>query len=374
MRKSLSDGITEIGEQIGLDTVNITAHKERVKRWVNDTRKQLEGMPYDWRALEFIFQRTTQLTVTAGTAYVGGTGGLTQMVTGSGTTWTNLSHPYDQYYITIGTAMDAAAFRVRNIIDDTHLVIDAYADFVASGESYVIYNRYFTLPYKPYRIKAIYNESKSKEIEIVNLSDSWEKFKYFKPNSQGGDSISYAVLWGNNEREDGSQTYSITTVANSHIVSASVTNLLQEFSNDGVMLTISATAGFRILNAMSPDTFYVDPAPRVSVTTAASTAYNQDQYYIQFLPLVDTTEQVSFYGYRSVHNLMNDNDLIEDGWWEAVRAGAIVRGFEYLKRPTQEKQFFYDKAVANLVRSQANPKSQPRIKPYFNRDRYSGYF
>src|SRR3990167_9781004 len=116
MRKSFSDAVTELGEQIGLDTVNVSAHETRVQRWINDIRESIEELPYDFKSLQYVGQLRTYVHATAGTVAVSAD---SKEVTGSSTTWTSeISKPYNQYWITIASGH---SYRVQHVVDDTHL-------------------------------------------------------------------------------------------------------------------------------------------------------------------------------------------------------------------------------------------------------------
>src|SRR3990167_1087507 len=120
MQKRISEAITELGEQIGLDTTVITAHKERVRRWTSDIREQIGELPYALSALQFELQLRTFRSVTANVTV--STGALTTEATGSGSAFTtDLVEPYSTWVM----LYEGREYQIDNVQSATVLTLRA---------------------------------------------------------------------------------------------------------------------------------------------------------------------------------------------------------------------------------------------------------
>ena len=384
MRKKLSDGITEIGEQVGLDTVNITAHYERIKRYINDVREEIQEMPYKFRALETVFQIHANVQVTGGTVAMyssSSTGGLEdnwmfREITGTNTVWnadttaSDTRHPYTNYSITFGS--EPSTWKVDNVIDDTHIWLSGpyHGGYQGqSGISYRMYQRYYPLGTRINKIISAKDESTQSDIKIVTP----QELSYYNNNSTvQGTPIRYAAIWSNWDVDYlYSTALTVSVTAGSLLASASTVLGGSNDANAIESITINSSS-FGVARFMSRDTFLLSSPALVTSGTMSATAYAQQSDFIEFAPIPDSGQPITIYGYKKINPLHNASELMEEGWWPAIRAGAMVRGYEYLKRPVQEKMGLYQKALQALIRDQSSG-APGRIKPRID-SRYSGNF
>jgi len=367
MRKRFDDAITECGEIIGLDVANITAHEARVARWINDTREAISELPYNFLALQSVVQLRTYTFVTAGTIAVSSNG---VEVTGSSTNFDgDLDKPWNRWWLSISSSGGSTMYRIANVVSDTICELEVpfanTATGSVSGLSYIISQLYYPVPYAFRTITLAREGLGSNE---VGYRDPIE-FDYY------GRSGSFPEVFTIRDTQDTpvETVYTgVSSTANSTILSAEGT-FLDDGLQPGDEIRFLTTA-FALKRVLSQTSLELLQAPITTTGDTTATARTGNRHLIQFSPNIDQNNVITLIGYRKVFPLSNDRDLIEDGWWDAVRAGVIVKGYEFLKRPSGEKVALYNEALKKLIRNQKLSFSRiPRLKPLIG-NRYSGKF
>jgi hypothetical protein len=339
-----------------------------VRGWINDIREQISEMPYNFKALQFTHQIRLYGVVTAGTVTTSANG---REVTGASTTWTTtISKPYNAWQV----KFDNRFYKIENIVSDTIMVLAEPlpgGDSTAGGASYKAHQKFYPLPYDVQKLWYVKEQQTPKELRYV---DPIEKEYYFSDENPGAISTypEGYTTWGS--QDVGTETTYADCVAASsgYTVTCSGESLLDDNLKPGDLFTLSATS-FTVNRVIGSDTLLTQQIISKSVTSTAK-ASNNHGTYIEFSPPTNINDIVTLYGYRKTYPLHGDNDVLEEGWYPAVRAGVIVRGWEYLKRPIAEKRDIYNKAIQQLVRSQVTAHNRfSRIKLRIPR-RYTGYF
>lgn len=291
-------------------------------------------------------------------------------VTGSGTSWlTNLTKPYQAWYMYI----DGRQYQVDFVNSNTLLTLRVpYAGTAtAAGASYQAFRKYYPLEY--YADKLHYVKEHSQPVELSKLS--LQEKEYYYMNDLPGEIQDYPsgyVLWASQDIPI-QTTYTVSADANGvEVTAASGTTWRDDDLGPGDELTISSTA-FTIQRITSQTTLDLIQKISTDVSGLAATGTQKDRTFVEFVPMPNKNDVMTLFGYKKAFPLHSDNDYIEEGWWGAVRAGVIKRGFEYLKRPIGEKEDLYQQALQRLIRDQTTRSKFTRIRPSIS-GRYSGYF
>ena len=369
MQKRISEAITELGEQIGLDTTVITAHKERVRRWTNDIREQIGELPYDLSALQFELQLRTFRSVTANVTV--STGALTTEATGSGSAFTtDLVEPYSTWVM----LYEGREYQIDNVQSATVLTLRAgYIGSSSSSGAATFYRKYNPIPFMVNRLVLVKDQGQELDLPHIPVNESES---YFPSHSIEGYLPEGYHIWGNQEIGVTKEYMDVGGNADSYTASAVATaNFYSDGVTPGTLFQVSSTA-FTVKRILTPNRLLLEQSISSSIgSNGSATAINQNRVFMTFLPVYASAGLFNLKGLKKVSPLYNDDDWIEDGWWSAVRAGVIVRGYEYLKRPIGEKQALYQAALQNLIREQRLAESRfGRIRPKMNPGRYSGYF
>lgn len=368
MRKKLGPAITDVGEAIGLDVGNITAHKERVRGFINTVREEIQELPYDFQALRFVYNHRTEAKEDTGTVSVSANG---YEVTGASTTFTNLSKPYNQYFIIVG----GREYRVSDVASDTSMFLYSPVAISASaaGESFAVYRKFYTLPPMVESITHISDQNQKKPINQVSLSELEDTYVDF---ALSGELPEVIALWETQESVELNTYADVGGNAGSNTASAAAGS---DFHSDGVrpgtLFTVSSTA-FTVDRVLSPTKLRLTQSISSALGDHGSaTAENNEGLMFAIGPNYATVNNFTLYGKKKVAPLHDDNDYLEEGWWPTIRAMAIAKGSEFLKRNDQpQKEAKAAQALRNLIRDQVNrSRKYPRLKPRMD-DRYSGDF
>ena len=366
-RKLVATAIGELGRQIGLDTTNVSAHKEYVRGWINDIRETIYELPHELKAAEYTTQVRLYASITAGTVTPSANG---REVTGSSTTFTSdLLKPYNCWYIKI----DGRYYQIDNATSDTVLQLRVpYAGTAtASGQSYRAYRRYIPLEYWTNKIKILREHSQPLDLSQMSLQ---EKEYYYMEDGPGEiqDYPTGYTLWGSQDIPI-ETTYTVSAdTFGTEVTAASGTTFLDDNLGPGDELWVGTTA-YTVQKVTSQTTLNTVQKFSADASGVAATARQANRPYMELIPQPDKNDLITLWGYRKYSPVNSDNDYLEDGWWMAIRAGVIKLGFEYLKRPIAEKEQLFQQALQRLIREQVYHNKYKRIRPNLG-GRYSGYF
>lgn len=356
--------VSAVAAEAGLDPDRVTQDKTNIVRWVNDTRREIAENQIDFQALQTFGQFVGVANVTAGTC------AATQNqaeVTGSSTSWTTAM---SGRYIAINSTPWQ---RVSYVTDSTHLTLEAsWNQSSITGKTYILWKREYEFPASIDKIERVRDMSQTDALSYYPPDEFSAKFGFgdffsdpYAYTQFGTDVLGLNYL--------GSTVYaSITTTANSPIVDfASTAGLVTGlFAGDRLMIGNATTSTAFVVQRVLTDS-KVALRDYVNVTLAAqsATAMTNDRLLVRFYNAIDNTRIYNWEGKKRIVDLIGNGDLIEEGWYSAIRKGAIAKCMGYINSPKeQQKLAEYTEEVRKLIRDQAKTKNPyPRLKPNIQR-------
>ena len=367
--------VSAVAAEVGLDPDRNSQDKTNIQRWINDTRQEIYNLPVRLSAAEFVGEFAGVANVTAGTVT---TIQNQAEVTGSGTSW---SSSMNGSFISIATGQWQ---RISYVTDTTHLTLES--SWVITGttaSNYTIWKRYYVLPHKVEKVMTIFDQSNNRfPLAYYDPSEFYQKYGF------GGDNFSNAMAFTQFSTSELGYQYlsgktfsSVTATANSPILDfPSGSGLVTAVApGDRLLLSDGSTSS----TAFAIDRVYTDTRlamaeafTAASLATAAATGFAMNRVAVQLYPAVSNNNTYYFEARKRPYDLINSIDLIEEGWYPAVKKGAIAKGCGYVRDPREEKkQAEYAREITNLIRMQykaANPSS--RLKPHIPRRYGTGGF
>ena len=347
--------VSAIAADAGLDPDRVTQHKTEIKRWINETRREIYELPVRMQALEFRGEIATVANVTAGT--VAATQNQSE-VTGSSTAFVTAM---TGRYISINSSPWQ---RISFVTDSTHLSLEAsWNGDSGTGLSYTIWKRDYALPPKAAKVD-----------KIVAMSEPDTPLAYYDPGEFHaryglGDSFGDPLAWtqyGSSEFPEaylGSTVYTVTSTANSPLVDFAAGSGLVTGVAAGDRLTILSTA-FTVEKVLSDVKLAVRGFISVSTAATSATALSSNRLLIQFYQAANAQKVYMFDGKRTFADLYADGDLLEPGWYMAVKKGAVAKAMSFVASPREPLKIQdYQSEILQLIRSQYkafNPA--PRLK------------
>lgn len=375
---TLGTTVSAVASEVGLDPDRVTQDATNIKRWINDTRQEIYNLPLKLSAAEFVGEFAGVANVTAGT--VTATQNQAE-VTGSGTSWTS---SMAGRYMQVSTGQWQ---RISYVTDTTHLTLESgWPGTGVTGGTYTIWKRYYFLPHKVGQVLTIFDMSNARlPLAFYEASEFYLKFGF-------GDTFSSPMAFTQFSSSELGYQYldartfsSVTSTANSPILDfPSTAGLVTGVApGDRILLSDGATSS----TAFAVDRVYTDTklalaeaVVAASVATASVTAFAMNRVAVQTFPGISNNNIYYFEAYKRGYDLINNQDLIEEGWYPAVKKGAIAKGCGYIRDPReQQKLAEYSAAIASLIRTQYKAKNPaPRLKPHitgrYGNGSYFGYF
>lgn len=371
----LGSVVSAVAAEVGLDPDRNAQDKTNITRWINDTRQEIYNIPVRLAAAEFASEFAGVANVTAGTVTT-----VTNQaeVTGSGTSWTS---SMAGRYIQVSSGQWQ---RISYVSDATHLTLES--SYVATGGvtggTYLIWKRYYFLPHKVGQVMNIFDMSNARfPLAYYDPAEFYLKYGF-------GDNFNPPLAYTQfSTNELGYQYLQAPTFTN---VTCTTNSPIVDFpANSGLVTAVAP--GDRLLlsdgstssTAYAVDRVYTDTRLALmeaftpaSLATAAATAFAMNRVAIQVYPAISLAS-VYYYEARKVcYDLINMTDLIEEGWYPAIKKGAIAKGCGYIRDPREEQKLKeYVAETQNLIRSQYKAKNPAvRLKPYIPRRYGTGGF
>lgn len=369
--------VSAIARDAGLDPDRNTQDKQNIIGWINDTRREIYDLPVNLSYLQFSGEIAGVANVTAGT--VAATNAAAE-VTGTSTSWTSAMAGR---YISIG---DEQWQRIAYVADTTHLFLESkFAGSTITGSSYKIWKKYYALPAKVSRVT-----------RIVDYTQRVNPLAYYDPQEFNerygfGDNFAEPLAYTQFSTSDladgylGSTVFDpVTATSGSPLLDFPAgSNLIGSvFPGDRMVVSSTALVVDRVLsNTKVAFKGYLG----LSSATLSATALSMDRLLVAFYPGLNDTRVYSFDGYAQVHELSNNADLVEKGWYSAVLKGAVSKAFGYVRDPREQaKATEYLFETNKLIRAQSkalnpSPRLKPQIGPRYGnsgtipQDRDTGY-
>jgi hypothetical protein len=362
MQQRLDVVVSAVARDAGLDPDNNPTDKQNIIGWVNDTRRELYDIPQMFSALQFSGEIAGVALVTAGTVSVSGQGAE---VTGAGTAWTS---EMAGRYISVA---DGSWQRIAYVADTTHLFLESrYPGDAASAQTYKIWKRYYELPPKAARVTRLVDYGAVQN--PMAYYDPQEFYSRFNLAASPGDPVAFTQFMASDfgVSYQASTVYvSVSSTANSPILDFPASSDLvgKVFPGDRLKVGNATTStAFAIENVLSNAKVALKNYLGTSSDTLSATALSMDRLLVAFYPGINSTRVYAFEGVRQVHDLSNNGDLLEKGWYSAVLKGAKAKAFGFVRDPREEMAMReYNAEVGKLLRGQAkalNPS--PRLKPH----------
>lgn len=377
MYVSLGTVVSAAAAEIGLDPDRNSQDAINLKRWINDTRGEIYSLPVRLTAAEFVGELAGSTVITAGTF----TAVQNQAeITGSGTSWNS---GMNGFYFQQTTASTGQWQRVSFVSDTTHLTLESgWPGSGVTGSSYNLWKRDYFLPHKVDQVITMFDMSNNRfPIAYYDQSEFYLKYGFgdaFNPplafttfsSTEEGYAFTSSVTFAN-----------VTCTANSPILNfPSGSGLVTAVApGDRLLLSDGATSS----TAFSVDRVYTDTKLALmegeiaaSNSAMSATAFSMNRVGVRFYPAINNTNIIYFEARKRAYDLINNNDLLEEGWYPAVKKGAIAKGCGYIRDPReQQKLLEYKAEVMNLLRVQYKAKNPaPRLKPHIPRRYGTGGF
>ena len=363
--------VSAVARDAGLDPDRNTQEKVWIIGWVNDVRREIANLPVRFSALEFSGEMVGVANVTAGTVNVTN---LKAEVTGSSTAFVTAMAGR---YISVGSE---AWQRISYVTDSTHLTLESsWNGDTATSQTYKIWKRDYSLPAKVQKV-----------LRLVDLSDKENQVAYKDPSEfyqdfGFGDSFSTPLdaytQFGSSDLAD---AYVGSTIFTGVTVSAG--SPLVDISSAGWVTALAPGDRLLIGNATTSTAFFVDRvltdtrlalthAPTISTGTTSATAHSLDRTVIRVYPANNETNVWHYEAVKKLYDLFDNADILEDGWYNAVRKGAVARALAYAgsSRAGMAQQMA-DAEIATLIRNQHRAQNPAiRLRPLIV-DRYGRRF
>ena len=365
MQVRLDVCVSAVAAEAGLDPDRVGQDKINILRFINDVRREIASLPVHLQALEHIGELLGAVHVTAGT--VAATQNQAEV---TGTT-TSFATAMAGRYMKIG---DVDYRRISYVTDTTHLTLETgWPGDTVSAKTYRIWKKYYPLPPKVSKINNIKDYTNTVPFTYYDPSEFILKFK---DESETGTPHSYTVYGASDYGLDylGSTVFAgVSVTANSPIVA----------SLAGAVTALAPGDKLRIGDTTTASAFYIDRIltdTQVSLRTVvpqtggslSATSLSTNRKLLQFFPTIDGTPVFMYTAMLDIFDLFDDEALLEDGWYTAIKKGAIAKSLGYIRdqRETQKIQE-YQMELQNLVRNQLKALNPfPRLKPWISK-RYS---
>lgn len=362
MNVRLDVAVSAIARDSGLDPDRVSQDKQNLIGWINDVRREIYDLPQHLSTLDFTTEIVGSTVVTAGT--VSATNGNAE-VTGVGTSFATTMN---------GRMISIASGpwqRISYVTDTTHLSLESgWQATTTSTAPYKIWKRDYALPPKVSRITRIIDYSAPQRGPLT-VYDPQEFYTRFGLGDTFTDPISYTQFMSSDRGDDylSSTVYTgVTATANSPIVDFNGATLIGTlFPGDRIKIGDSTTStAFAVEKVLTNTKIALKNYLGISSAALTATAMSVDRLMVQFYPSLDNTKLYMVEGVRQVHDLSNNGDFIEKGWYSAVIKGAKAKAFGYVRDPREAMaQQEYMAEVAKLIRNTmkaTNPSH--RLKPY----------
>lgn len=370
MRVTLDAIVSAVAVEVGLDPDNVTSDKTKIYRFVNDTRREIASLPYYFKSLEFTGELVESQWVTAGT--VKATQDRSE-ITGSSTSWVTA---HSGWYIKIGSQTEYQ--RIAYVTDSTHATLESAWQYSSvTADTYKMFKRYYELPPKVDKVLRIKEPVKDSLLDFYEPQEFMERYNVLETF---GDPDVYTQFGSTDlglEYLTSTVYASVTSTANSPIL---------HFSSAFLTTAMAPGDMIRLGDSTTSTTFYVDSIisssiislrSYVNISSAAlsATGFALHRPLLEFYPAINGRKILRYQAQKNVVDLVNGDDWLEDGWYSAIKAGAIAKAMGYINSPKeQQKLVEYEARKVDLIRSQAialNPA--PRLKPFIPR-RYGKSF
>lgn len=354
--------VSAVAAEAGLDPDRVAQDKTNIVRFINDTRRELYNIPIRFSALEFTGELVGTMIATAGT--VSATQNQAE-VTGSSTAFTTAMAGR---YISINSQPWQ---RIAWVSDSTHLTLESsWNGNTISGTTYKIWRRDYALPPKVAKLTRFIDLSDpDKQIAFYDPSEFHQKFGW----ADALGDVQAITQFGSSEL---GEAYLGSTVYTA--VSATAGSPILDFASGSGLVT-GLAAGDRItLGTNSTSTaFYVEKVltdakvalreiVASSSSTFSATAMSYNRLLVRFHNAIDNAKVYHYEAVKDFAEMVSNGDLLEAGWYTAVKKGAIAKAMGYAGHPKEEaKQNEYNAEVATLIRNQykaLNPAI--RLKPH----------
>jgi len=266
---------------------------------------------------------------------------------------------------------DAPWQRISYVTDSTHLTLEAsWLAASVTGQSYKIWKREYQMPPIVARVLRFVDlANPTKPIGFYDPQEFHEKFGW--GDSFGSNPNAY-TQFGTSDYANafiGSTVFaSVTSTANSPIIDFASTVALVTAMSRGDRLRIgdSTTAtAFTVERILTDTKLALSTHVAVSLAAVSATAFSLDRLTIRFFEAVDAAKVFYWAAQRRYSDLIADGDYIEEGWYEAIKKGAIAKAAGLARDPREQQKILeYETAKANLTRNQykaLNPVSRMRV-------------
>lgn len=341
--------VSAVAWESGLDPDRVSQDLINIKRFINDTRREIAELPVRFSALEFSGEIVGVVNATAGTAAAT----LNKAeVTGTSTSWTT---GMAGRYIKID---DQAWQRISYVTDTTHLTLDSsWNNTTVTAGTIKIWKRDYPLPAKVAKLlRVIPLNDKDRPAAMYDVSEFYKRYGF-------ADTFDTPV---NAYTQFGTQDLADAFIGSTIWTTCTITAGIPIADFTGVGMVTALAPGDRLLigNATTSTAFYVDKvltdlrvglshSPSISTGTTSATGHSLDRLNVRFNPAIDNTNVNYYEAYKKIHDLWDASDFIEEGWYNAVRKGAIAKAMGYVGNPKEvQKIKEYEIEIANLIRNQ----------------------
>lgn len=373
MWMQLGTVVSAVAAEVGLDPDRVTQDATNIKRWINDTRQEIYSLPVRLSAAEYVSEFPGTANVTAGTFTA--TQNLAE-VTGASTSWT--AAMAGRYFRNTNNGVWQ---RISRVTDTTHLTLESgWPGTGATAANYQIWKRYYFMPHKVDKIITIFDMGNNRfPMAYYDSSEFYKKYGFgdaFNPplafTQFSSNELGYAYI--------DSVVYSnVTSTSGSPLLDFSSTSLVTAMSpGDRLLMTDGATSStaFACDRILTDTRIALAEIATVTTVTGSVTAFAMNRLAVQFYPAIDNTNIYYYEARKRAYDLINNSDLLEEGWYPTVKKGAIAKGCGYIRDPReQQKLGEYHMELNNLLRVQYKAKNpSPRLKPHISRRYGTGGF
>lgn len=333
--ETFADIYKRVAENVGLQTTN-TQHQLLAQGWVNRAYLDFNGK-FSWPWLRDRFSVNTILNDTVGTVNV--TKG-SRTITGTGTAFATAQ----EGQVFLIRPREDRLYIIKKVNSANELLLEQpYNEATATGQSYIIWHKYYTLASEVNNFEDFY---------IEELKLFWSHIKEWddkaKAASVTGD-IRMWSIWGYDytTRSDSTGTVSITKDARTvtGVSTLFITNNVQP----GDKITFNGTESYHIRSIDSETQLTIVELATTTRSGVAYTVVSEQAPTVVFDAINQTRSQVISYTYkRKTYPMQNDNEVpnLDRQFWDILVIGGMLYGYEFLgdDRQTIQQQLF-DKAI-----------------------------
>ncbi len=357
--------VSAIARDAGLDPDRNANDRLNIIGWVNDSRREIYELPNHLEALDFSGEIVGAAVVTAGT--ISATQGNAE-VTGASTAFTSAMN--GRFLSVNGAPWQKISF----VSDTTHLTLESgWNSTTQSAVPYKIWKRFYELPPKAAKVERVFDYSSPDQPQLAYY-DPQEFYSRFGL----GDSFGEAEAYTQFQSSDFGDAYlastvytSVSATANSPIIDFTGASLIGTvFPGDRLKLGDSTTStAFAVERVLTNNKISLKNYISISSSALSATALSMDKLMVAFYPALNNTKVYAFDGVRQLHDLSNNSDFLEKGWYSAILKGSVAKAFGYVRDPREDtKKQEYSSETIKLIRNQfkaLNPSN--RLKPYIGR-------